>query len=180
LPHRIAPLTRAPLAARDIFSALETGKRGKFVICLDGATIFRSNLRLHERSWSGPIMPGLLSEKVADCHRRARDARESAERADDEGEELEYLAIERRWLLLAQSFELVERLSDFSTEAQKPTAADSLLEPPSVSPQCPACGKEMQRVRINLAATPAGSVRTRFACTACEVTALHAAPTTRD
>ena len=60
-----------------------------------------------------------LSEEVADCYRRARQAREKAERASTEAEELDWLMMERRWLSLAEQSELLDRLYDFTAEAER-------------------------------------------------------------
>ncbi len=121
-----------------------------------------------------------LSEVVADCYRGAREARERAEGAADQAEELDYLAMERRWLLLAQSYELVERLSDFRSDAYRRVAALFSQQSDPTVPPCPSCGKAMQRMRINPPGAPARFAQIRFECETCDVTALPAGPKAGD
>ena len=68
-----------------------------------------------------------LSREVVECQRQAREARECAERAP-EADKQDYLALERRWLMLAESYELVERIAAFTSEASKRVAAISAEE----------------------------------------------------
>ena len=63
-----------------------------------------------------------LSREVVECQRQAREARECAERVP-EADKQDYLALERRWLMLAESYELVERIAAFTSEASKRVAA---------------------------------------------------------
>lgn len=117
-----------------------------------------------------------LSDKVADCYGFARDAREKAECAPD-ADKLELLAVERRWLMLAESYELVERLSDFKRGADRRVAALFAPQGEPASAPCPSCGKDMQRMQINPPGTNACGARTPFACQACGLAALHAGRT---
>jgi PAS domain S-box-containing protein len=57
-----------------------------------------------------------LSEKVKLCYERAVEARERADETLDPDTKADFLTIERRWLLLARSYELSERLDDFTRE----------------------------------------------------------------
>ena len=120
-----------------------------------------------------------LSQQVTDCHRHAREAGEQAEHAVNEAERLDYLAMERRWLLLAESYELVQRLSNFSSEAKKHAAAffSSQSNPAAARVCCPACGKQMPWTGTRQPRLHSGAGRSYFECETCDVTALRAGPT---
>jgi len=116
------------------------------------------------------------SDKVADCHHRAQEAREQAERAP-EAEKLSYLALERRWLMLAESYELLEHLGDFSRAAdQRATAGIAACSDPA-APPCPICGNDMRQTNSSQASSKPAANRLYFACEACDLTALHAGRT---
>lgn len=59
-------------------------------------------------------MPQELSEKIQACYRRARDAKNKADRTDDPARKAEFLDMEEQWLALAQSYEVSEGLSRFA------------------------------------------------------------------
>jgi hypothetical protein len=87
----------------------------------------------------------VLSEKVAHCHRQAREAREKAERATDFAAKRDYLNLERRWLLLAQSYEWTERVALFNAEMKNRIAAFGLSRPAAIPRvMCPECGRRMR------------------------------------
>jgi hypothetical protein len=52
-----------------------------------------------------------LTEAIEKCRRQAAECRESAHAADDHIAKEDFLDLERRWLLLARSYEFVDRLS---------------------------------------------------------------------
>jgi hypothetical protein len=60
-----------------------------------------------------------VEEEVAECHRHAAECREKAEQASDPDLKRDLLALERSWHFLASSYELSDRLSDFSDEADR-------------------------------------------------------------
>jgi hypothetical protein len=123
-----------------------------------------------------------LPEEVAECYRRAREAREQADCAADSAEELDYLAMERRWMMLAQSYELVERLADFSNEAKNRAAPlfSRQSDPAEILVSCPACGRQMRRTSaLKPQAGPSADL-TRFECETCDVTTLRTGRTTAD
>ena len=97
-----------------------------------------------------------LSQEVAECHRHAREARETAERAA-EADKLDYLAIERRWLMLAESYELVQRITDFNAAAKQRMAAvfeQSDVRPVSILRRENATGRR-ERAAVRLRRRPA-------------------------
>jgi hypothetical protein len=60
-----------------------------------------------------------LSKQVSNCYRHAEDcARQAAETSDPQLRQ-DFLALEQHWLKLARSYELGERLGDF-TKRSKP------------------------------------------------------------
>ena len=99
-----------------------------------------------------------LSDKAAECYRLAREAREKADRASDETLKRDYLALERRWIKLAQSHELVQRVSTFNIEIRRRLALFKPRTPPHPalpSAVCPTCGKVMRLAQI--APSPEGA-----------------------
>ena len=60
-----------------------------------------------------------LSEQIRGCHRHAEDCARKAAAETDPKLRRDYLAMEQRWLVLAQSYELNGRLTDFSAEAKR-------------------------------------------------------------
>jgi len=92
-----------------------------------------------------------LSEKAAECYRLARNARQKAERASDEAIRRDYLALERRWVKLAQSYEFLQRVSTFNGEVKRRIRVFQPPTPPHPalpSAVCPACGKIMCLTQI--------------------------------
>jgi DNA-binding NarL/FixJ family response regulator len=57
-----------------------------------------------------------LSDKVKLCYERAAEARERADETLDPEAKTDFLNVESRWLLLARSYELGERLDDITRE----------------------------------------------------------------
>jgi PAS domain S-box-containing protein len=57
-----------------------------------------------------------LSERVRLCYERAAEAREHAEAISDPEAKDDFVRMEKRWLLLARSYEFGERLDDFTRE----------------------------------------------------------------
>src|SRR5262245_44507315 len=58
-------------------------------------------------------------DKIRRCYQRAAESHERAAQASDAQAKGQYLAMEERWLRLAQSYELTESLSDFGAEARR-------------------------------------------------------------
>ena len=54
-----------------------------------------------------------LSEQIAECYRRAEEARRRAQETTDPSIKEDYLGLERRWIFLAHSYEFTERLQRF-------------------------------------------------------------------
>jgi hypothetical protein len=60
-----------------------------------------------------------LSKEVRECHLRAEQCRRLAELASCDPAKADYVAMERRWLSLARSYEFAERLSNFTMPFRK-------------------------------------------------------------
>jgi hypothetical protein len=60
-----------------------------------------------------------LSEQIAYCYQRASECRAKAMDAVNAAASEEYYELERRWLMLARSYELSERITDFTGELQR-------------------------------------------------------------
>ena len=60
-----------------------------------------------------------FSTQVADCYERAGESRARAAAAANENDKTEYLNIERRWIMLARSYELNERITGFADEVKR-------------------------------------------------------------
>ena len=60
-----------------------------------------------------------LNEQIRECYRHAEDcARQAANQTNAKLKE-NFLDTERRWLLLARSYEFTQRLGDFSDETKR-------------------------------------------------------------
>ena len=60
-----------------------------------------------------------LSEEIAECYRHAEVCGRKADETKDSTTKEEFLGMERRWLFLARSYELTDRLTDFTGYAKK-------------------------------------------------------------
>jgi hypothetical protein len=80
-----------------------------------------------------------FSTQIANCYRRAAECSELAALSTNEGDRQFYIEREQSWLKLARSYELSERISRVTTEAQR---RNRLLR--TAAPNCPCCGAEMK------------------------------------
>ena len=62
-----------------------------------------------------------LSEEICECYRHAENCARNAVDRTDPKIKVDFLDLERRWLVLARSYEFTERLGDFSNEAKRNT-----------------------------------------------------------
>jgi len=60
-----------------------------------------------------------LSAQIALGHERASESRAGADNASTQADRLQYLDLERRWMLLARSYEMSERVTRFTDEIQR-------------------------------------------------------------
>ena len=60
-----------------------------------------------------------LSKDIRECYPRAEECKRLAETARTPSAKADYLAMERRWLSLAHSYEFSERLSNFTVPFRK-------------------------------------------------------------
>lgn len=63
-----------------------------------------------------------LSEQIRDCYEHATECARKAAAQSSPGLKQDFLDMEQRWLALARSFELSQRLGDFSAEAKRRAA----------------------------------------------------------
>lgn len=61
-----------------------------------------------------------MPQDIEECHAQAAACRAHAERSDDPAKRLRFLAMEQRWLWLAQSRRLADRLDAFVAELKRP------------------------------------------------------------
>jgi hypothetical protein len=101
-----------------------------------------------------------LSEEIRNCHRHAEDCRCKAEASHDPVARSDFLELESRWLLLARSYELAERLSTFTTSRRRQEQQEAARAP------CPHCHEPMdiERTIPQLGGLPALIV---FYCARC-------------
>lgn len=66
-----------------------------------------------------------MSEQIRECYEHAEECARKAAAQTDPGLKQDFLDMERRWLALARSFELSQRLSDFSPEATQRRATNA-------------------------------------------------------
>ena len=91
------------------------------------------------------------SAQVADCYERAGESRAKAAAAANEIDKTEYLNIERRWIMLARSYELSERVTGFNEEVRRRLRVLIPPEPPHPAvPRvtCAECGGKMRLAHI--------------------------------
>jgi hypothetical protein len=92
-----------------------------------------------------------FSAQVTDCYERAGESRALAAAAADENDKTEYLNIERRWIMLAHSYELSELFTGFAEEVK---CGLRVLIPPAPPhpavprPTCDSCGRKMRLTHI--------------------------------
>jgi hypothetical protein len=60
-----------------------------------------------------------LTEEIAECYGHARECQECAKQALDATAQSEFLEMEQRWIMLARSYELSERISNFQAEVRR-------------------------------------------------------------
>ena len=60
-----------------------------------------------------------LSEQIRDCLQHAEDCARQADAQTDPTLKQDFLDTERRWLLLARSYEFIQRLGDFSNGTKR-------------------------------------------------------------
>ena len=60
-----------------------------------------------------------VSQQIRDCYNHAEQCAQTAAAQTDPGLRQDFLDMERRWLTLAKSYELSERLGEFSREAKR-------------------------------------------------------------
>jgi len=66
-----------------------------------------------------------LGEQIRECLRHAEHCAQKARDAESPTLRNDFLDMERRWLSLARSYELVERIGDFSKAAPRSTNISS-------------------------------------------------------
>jgi len=69
-----------------------------------------------------------VSEQIRDCYEQAEECARKAAAQTDPGLKQDFLDMERRWLALSRSFELSQRLGNFSAENKRRAA--TLQKPP--------------------------------------------------
>jgi hypothetical protein len=74
---------------------------------------------VERRAWEVRVMLNNLSEQVRECLRHAEGCAQRAAAQADPKLKQDFLQLEQKWLSLARSFQLTERLTDFSGEAQR-------------------------------------------------------------
>ena len=88
-----------------------------------------------------------VSDQVAWCYQRASECRAKANDAFNEAARQEYMDMEHRWIMLARSYELSERVTDYTNEVARRLHAVRPPEPQhSAIPRvrCPECGQRMR------------------------------------
>jgi hypothetical protein len=66
-----------------------------------------------------------LSAEIAECYRHAEDCAARAKRESDAALRDDWRAMEKRWLFLARSYELTERIQKFQPKRRKTDRHDA-------------------------------------------------------
>ena len=70
-----------------------------------------------------------LSEQIRECLRHAEDCAGSAAAQTDPQLKEDFLGMERRWLFLPRSYELTERVTDFTADNKRRTKRHCPIKP---------------------------------------------------
>ena len=89
-----------------------------------------------------------LSKEIAQCYQQASSSRARAELAIDPQQRALFFDTERRWLLLAKSHEMRQRLTAFADQTKERVHVLTPLHPAIPRVMCPDCGKNMRLQRI--------------------------------
>jgi len=65
-------------------------------------------------------MRAAVSGQIRECYRRAEDCARKATAQTDPTLKADFLDLERRWLVLARSYDFTERLNSFTKNSPKP------------------------------------------------------------
>jgi hypothetical protein len=117
---------------------------------------------------ASPVIPA-AHHQAAWFYQRASECRAKAEDAFNEAAKQEYLDMERRWLMLARSYELSGRITDYTNDvAHRLRAVRSPEQQHPAIPRvrCPECGQRMRLAYIEPCADQRRSADTSmFTCT---------------
>jgi lysyl-tRNA synthetase class I len=106
-----------------------------------------------------------LSREIAQCYQQASFCRARIQRATDPQQRQLLLDTERRWLLLAKSHEMRQRLTAYTEQAKERVHVLTPLHPAIPRVMCPQCGKNMRLERVEPVSTPrADKVTYRCEC----------------
>ena len=110
-----------------------------------------------------------VPDQIAWCYQRARECCARAADGTNEADKQGFLDLERRWLMLARSYELSERVTDYTNKIAHRLGA---LRPPEQQHpaiprvRCPECGQRMRLAYIEPCADERRSADTSlFTCT---------------
>lgn len=104
-----------------------------------------------------------LSREIAQCYQQADDCRVRAERANDPQQRQLLLDTERRWLHLARSHEMRQRVTAFAQDGATLHVLTP-LHPAIPRVMCPDCGKNMRLERIEPTVSPRRGDNVTFRC----------------
>lgn len=105
-----------------------------------------------------------LSREIAQCYQQANSCRARAERTSDLQQRELLLDSARRWLLLAKSHEMRQRLTAFAARAKEGVHILTPLHPAIPRVMCPECGRNMRLDRIEPTRARAEKVTYRCEC----------------
>ena len=95
--------------------------------------------------WLGMLRK--VPDQIAWCYQRARECCARAADGTNEADKQGFLDLERRWLILARSYEMSEQFTDFTNEVARKLHVFRPPEPrhPAIPRvRCPECGKQMR------------------------------------
>jgi hypothetical protein len=92
-----------------------------------------------------------VSEPIAYCYQHPSECRAKAGDAFNEAAKQEFFDMEHRWLMLARSYELSDRITDYTNEVASRLRVPIPSDPPHPAiprVNCEQCGKRMRLASI--------------------------------
>jgi predicted RNA-binding Zn-ribbon protein involved in translation (DUF1610 family) len=129
----------------------------------------------------GDVVLNNVTEQIRECYRRAGDCAQKAAAQTDPKLKADFSALERRWLVLARSYDFTERLTNFPGKTKR--RADSLRKREMPDTQrsilCPRCQVPMLWFKSDRSDDPR-VLEHSYQCEKCGLVSQSNSPRVRD